>query len=217
LAVLDRRLSKLIRHQYSAGPISWRDVFPDHVGKEDTSDYLVERTLYRPRDIIQFCNTCIDLSIDKPDITAQSVRDAESTYSTLRFRSLGDEWAADYPELLDVAGMLKRRAPLFPVSDITIGQLDGYCIQELDAAPVSRLHEIFRSYYDGALTFEELRARVLATFYEVGLIGLKVDGTAPLSWSFKERDVLRGADIGPDTKVAISPMFYRVLGTDLRA
>lgn len=216
LTVLDKRLTKLVRHQYSAGAVSWVDVFPTHVGRDDTGNYLVERTLYRPRDIIQFCNTCIDLSVDKPDITAQSIRDAESTYSTLRFRSLGDEWAADFPELLNVAELLKKRSPLFPVSDVTVDQLDGYCIQALDAAPKSPLHGFFQSYYEGALPFEDLRAKVLATFYEVGLVGLKVDSTAAISWSYKERDVLRSVDIGPDTKVAVSPMFYRVLGTDLR-
>lgn len=216
LSVLDKRLTRLIRHQYSAGAVSWKDVFPLHIGRAETSDYLVDRTLFRPRDIIQFCNTCIDLSVDKPDITAQSVRDAESTYSILRFRSLGDEWAADYPELLNVAELLKKRPPLFPVSDITVEQLDGYCIQELAAAPKSRLHELFSSYYDGTLPFEDLRAKTLATFYEVGLVGLKVGGTAPVSWSFRERDVLRSVDIGPEGRVLISPMFYRVLGTELR-
>lgn len=216
LTVLDRRLTKLVRRQYSTEPVSWRDVFPPKVGREDTSDYLVQRTLYRPRDIIQFCNRCIELAVDRPDISAQMVRDAESTYSTLRYRSLGDEWAADYPELLDLTAILKKRPPLFPAFDITVEQLDGHCIQEMTAAPRSPLHEAFAAYYNESISADELRARVLAIFYEVGLIGLKADSHSSVSWSFTERDVLHSADIGPDTRVAICPMFYRALGTDLR-
>ena len=212
MSVLDKRLSKLIQRKYSASPITFRDIFPQRLGQVDTAKFLVERTLYRPRDIIQFCNCCIDLSVDRPDITAQSVRDAESTYSTLRFRSLGDEWAADYPELLTVAELLRKRPPLFPATDITAEQLDGYCISELTAGPRSRLRDHFQAYYDGTIAIDELRARVLGVFYEVGLIGLKRDVNQPISWSFKERDVLRSADIGAESRVAVSPMFNRVLG-----
>lgn len=216
LSVLDVRLARLIRHQYSAAAVSWQDVFPRRVGQSDTGDYLVERTLYRPRDVIQFCNCCIELSVNRPDITAQTVREAESTYSTLRFRSLGDEWAADYPELLQIAELLRKRPPLFPASDITVEQLDGHCIQELDGMPPSRLQDYFSSYYNNAISLDDLRARVLVTLYEVGLIGLKPHDNQPISWSFRERDVLRSADIGPETRVAITPMFYRVLGTVTR-
>jgi hypothetical protein len=216
LRVLDSRLNRLIRHNFSGAPISWTHVFPASVNRTDTGDYLVERTLHRPRDIIQFCNCCIELATDRPEITAQNVRDAESQYSTLRFRSLGDEWAVDYPELLEVAGLLKRRAALFPVSDILADQLDGFCVKDIEGGYTGRLSEHFRNYYDGAIALEELRARVVGVFYEVGLVGLKVDVSKPVSWSFADRDVLRAAEIVADTRVAICPMFYRVLGTQLQ-
>lgn len=217
LSVLDKRLNRLVKHRYSTSNIIWNDVFPPRIGQEDTGDYLVERTLQRPRDIIQFCNCCIDLSVGKPDIASQSVREAESTYSTLRFRSLGDEWAADYPELLEVAGLLKKRPVLFPITNVTADQLDGYCIKEIDERPHSRLYEHFRAYYDREIKLEELRSRVIAVFYEVGLVGLKMGTSQSVSWSFRERDVLRSADIGLDTRVAIAPIFYRALATDIRA
>lgn len=135
------------------------------------------------------------------------------TRDTLRFRSLGDEWATDYPELLDVAELLKRRPPMFPLSDISADQLDGYCLKEVETGYSSGLYDHFRSYYDNSISVEELRARVIGVFYEVGLVGLKLDRSGPISWSFLDRDVLRVAEVTPDTRVAICPMFYRVLGT----
>jgi hypothetical protein len=216
LAVLDKRLNYLVRHRYSGSTISWQDLFPVRIGKVETGDYLVERTLYRPRDIIQFCNCCIDLSTERADISAQSVRDAESTYSMLRIRSLADEWGVDYPELLEVTDLLKKRPVIFPITEITADQLDGHCIKEIDAHPRSRLYEHFRLYYDGVIKLDELRARVVSVFYEVGLVGLKIGQSQNISWSFKERDILRSADIDSHTRLAVSPMFYRVLATEIR-
>lgn len=216
LDVMDRRLNRLVKHRYSSAKVAWQDVFPSKVGQVDAGDYLVQRTLHRPRDIIQFCNYCIELSVGKSEISAQSIREAESTYSTLRFRSLGDEWAADYPELLEVADVLKKRPAMFPVSEITRDQLDGLCVREIEARPPSRLYEQFRLYYDGSISVDDLRARVVAVFYEVGLVGVKMGTSQAVSWSFRERDVLRSADIATDTRVAISPIFYRVMATDVR-
>lgn len=136
--------------------------------------------------------------------------------STQRFRSLGDEWAADYPELLTVADLLKRRAPLFPVTDITLEELDGHCLHEIAVGRPSRLFDNFKLYYDKQILFEELRARVVKTFYEVGLVGLKQEVAQAVSWSYLERDVMRIAQIGPETRVAVSPVFYRVLGIETR-
>jgi hypothetical protein len=217
LSIMDKRLNKLVRNRYSGSPVSWRDLFPKKVSAVDAGDYLIERTLYRPRDIIQFCNCCIELSSEKPEISAQSVRDAESTYSTLRFRSLGDEWAADYPELLHVAQLLRRRPAMFPITDITSEQLDPYCLEELGSVTHSRLYGHFKAYYDGQFNADELRAKVIKVFYEVGLVGLKPSISSPISWSFRERDVLRTAEIGTQTRVVICPMFHRVLGTELRS
>lgn len=211
LRILDARLNRLIRHNYSGTAVSWSDVFPVQVNREETGSYLVERTLYRPRDIIQFCNCCIELATDRPEITAQNIRAAETQYSTLRYRSLGDEWSADYPELLEVAELLKGRARLFPVTDIKADQLDGFCVKELEADYPGRLAQHFRDYYNGAIGMEALRARVIGIFYEVGLVGIKPDVSAPISWSFLDRDVLRSADITAEARVAVCPMLYRVL------
>lgn len=216
LAVMDKRLNHLISRRYSGMPITWKEIFPPRIGSTPTGDYLVERTLYRPRDLVQFANCCIDRATDRTDISGQIVKEAESQYSTLRFRSLGDEWAADYPELLAVAEILKRRPPSFAVADIAQDQIDAFCITDLASEKISRLRDNFALYYNGEIPFQEVRARLVKTFYEVGMIGLRTEATQPISWSFRERDVLRVAEITDQTKVHIAPVFYRVLGTDLR-
>jgi hypothetical protein len=79
--MLDRRVNKLVRRQYTGDPVSWCDVMPKTIAKKPTIDYLIERTMYRPRDLIVFFNICIQEATDKPEITAQMVLHAEAEYS----------------------------------------------------------------------------------------------------------------------------------------
>jgi hypothetical protein len=213
LSVLDERLNRLVKSTYSGRRVTWKDVFPESINRVETGDYLVERTLYRPRDIIQFCNCCIELATDRPSITAQMVRDAEAQYSQLRFRSLGDEWAADYPELLDVSDLLKRRPQLFPISDLSESDLEKLCLSEIERDPPGRLSQLFQSYIDEKIKLDELRERLVDTFYIVGLVGIKPEANKPVSWSFRERDTLGTAEISSAARIAVTPMFYRVLAT----
>ena len=73
---------------------------PARVDGEDSIDYVVRRTLMRPRDIIVFFNRCIERAEGSPAISATQIKEAEGTYSRDRLRSLADEWYADFPNLL---------------------------------------------------------------------------------------------------------------------
>jgi hypothetical protein len=218
LDLLDKRLNRLVQRQYSKGAVSWADLFPSTVDSTSSDDYIVCRTHYRPRDIIQFGNCCIEFATDRPDITASVVRDAEARYSSQRFRSLGDEWAADYPVLLDFANCLKKRAPEFLLSDITDKDLEALCLQTIDRQAVvgDRLYEWSSQLVDGHLSMDTYRRIIAKTFYEVGLVGIKPDAKRKTSWSFLDRDILREAEITTSARLQICPVFYRVLGTELR-
>ena len=65
-------------------------------------DYLLKRTLMRPRDVIMFFNACIKKAEGNPQITPQMIKEAEGEYSRQRLRSLADEWSADYPYLMTI-------------------------------------------------------------------------------------------------------------------
>jgi len=220
LDVIDRRIDRLVRRRYTKQRVRWEDVLPSKVGKIETAEYLVRRTLYRPRDIIEFVNCCIDISVERPKITVGNLRAAEANYSNLRFRSLGDEWAADYPNLLTFAGVLKRRQPSFGAREISQENLDDVLLaspKELSEMAQDDLAVWARSVYNSSLEFDEFRRRLIKVMYTVGLVGLRSCRGSGLSWSFLEKDVLREAEIENDARVEICPMFYRVLGTELRS
>ncbi len=63
----------------------------------DALDYLLNRTLLRPRDAISFLNECFALSGGRERLSWNGINAAELTYSKGRLMALRDEWKPTYP------------------------------------------------------------------------------------------------------------------------
>jgi hypothetical protein len=212
--MLDRRLNKLVKDQYTQAQVGWTDLMPNKVNKQSTKDYLIERTMYRPRDLLVFFNFCMELAVDKPEITAKMILQAEGEYSQRRLRSLSDEWGVDYPELNDCVEILKKRPVRFPLSDIGDDAVSDLCLA-LATKVGGKQRGITlwaKEVAEAWMQPREFRSRLAAVFYKVGLIGLKLEPSLSVTWSFLHSPVLLPAQIEEDSTVVICPMFYRVLG-----
>ncbi|NJL37701.1 MAG: hypothetical protein HC840_19440 [Leptolyngbyaceae cyanobacterium RM2_2_4] len=75
--------------------------FPNTVKNEDTFDFFIRRTMKRPRDIINFVNSCIEEANKRSAhyVSIQSVLATEKKYSRDRMVALIDEWKFVYPDL----------------------------------------------------------------------------------------------------------------------
>lgn len=60
-------------------------------------DYLLDRTLLRPRDFIAFVRECLSKSEGKSQISWDAIHRAEIVYSENRLLALRDEWKVNYP------------------------------------------------------------------------------------------------------------------------
>lgn len=60
-------------------------------------DYVMDRTLLRPRDAIAFANECVSAGVGKTRLAWDDIQTAERTYSAKRLLALRDEWKATYP------------------------------------------------------------------------------------------------------------------------
>ena len=79
--LLDKRVDKLVRQQYTTARVTHADVLPKLVSKVPAIDYLLARTLMRPRDVIMFFNACIRQAQGTPQITPQMIKEAEGECS----------------------------------------------------------------------------------------------------------------------------------------
>jgi hypothetical protein len=98
IGLLDKRISALVRRRYTTKTVGYTDILdPDcacqavHGIGVRAIDYMIQRTLDRPRDLISFFNCCIQLPDDKPVIDFDAITRAESAYSKERLDALFDE------------------------------------------------------------------------------------------------------------------------------
>ena len=83
---------------------AWNTVFKEQICHEDSFNYIVDRTLFRPREIIQFCiesrQRAIEIRANKID--TNSIVTSEIKYSEKRTKDIATEYKTQYPHLLDI-------------------------------------------------------------------------------------------------------------------
>jgi hypothetical protein len=214
ISLLDLRVDALVRQRYTTKTVSVCDLLPAKIEKQPSIDYLLKRTLMRPRDAILFFNLCIAQAANNPSITAQMIRQAEGEYSRLRLRSLADEWQSDYPTLLSFVELLKGRPSVFPLESVTEEDCLNICVRlnEQAIAVGDELLVAAANLTDAKIRYEDFRRTIMAAFYKVSLVGLKLEHYESVSWSFGGRRSVSLAEIQPGTRIAIHPCFWRTLG-----
>jgi hypothetical protein len=212
--VLDKRIDRMVRQSYTKQSVTHKDLLPKNVEKQPTIEYVLERTLMRPRDMIIFFNACIRQARDNPTVTVEMLKEAEGEYSRQRLRSLADEWVADYPELLTLVETLKNRPARFTVQDITDEQCVSLAIRLLDCKKIldEELVAALRDIENDPTRTTALRNWLVVVFYRVSLVGLKLEAFEAVTWSTMGRRSVSSAEITPTTKVAVHPCFWRSLG-----
>ena len=212
--ILNSRIGVLVREQYTKEPVTHQELLPPKIGHQSGIDHILERTLMRPRDIIQFFNTCISHSDGRPTVSARALREAEGVYSRERLRALADEWYGLYPNLLHLTKLLKRRRETFAVLDVDLGDLtENYLELLVSGQGQNGLDlQMMNMVFEGAMSITEYRANVLLIFYKVGLVGLKVEAFSPISWNDAGAASVSNAEVTDATRVHIHKTFWRCLG-----
>lgn len=133
----------------------WSSVFAETLDYRQTKsfNYLIDRTLYRPREIIQFCNNVRDKAVAEeyePPLDYKAISDAELPYSEARVQDIASEYRFEYPGLGYIFDTFRGLPYSFDrdglewhclrivEGDLNVGEAAGWC-RELDP---SRLVEI---------------------------------------------------------------------------
>ncbi len=179
--LLDLRVNKLVREQYTTLKVKLRDLIPESVAKQDSVRYLLDRTLLRPRDAITFLNECIKAGEGKARINQTMIYQAEEAYSESRLTALADEWSTDYPNLGKLCLLFKKFPQKFKQSEIQ-DDFDARMLEFALSQPQDDI--IFRIARDKIEnnTGEPL-TEYLKILYRTGLIGVKPETNYSVLWS----------------------------------
>ena len=217
LDVLDRRINQLVVSRYVGRQrTGYRDILPQAIGDErkPVADYILDRTLLRPRDAIAFLNRCLEQAEGECTVLPRHLIEAEHRYSCERLKSLADEWSIQYPHLEMVSELLMGRTAHFKLGDISddsLADLSVGIVDRTNPVPADDFRSLHR-YTEGKKDSTALRREIAMIFYEVGLVGLKTTPHLPVQWSLDTTDYVAPADIGDTATVAIHTMVWYALG-----
>ncbi len=213
--LLSARVQEVYRRQYTSSSVNFNDVFPTQKKGEtgEAIDYIIERTLFRPRDAIQFCNECFQSAADRPGISWRAIHAAEAHYSTKRLKSLREEWSEYYPALETTVEILRNISAPF-----TRSNLSGIRLEET----TTDLHELdendpcvaaAKTLYspNGKITEAEVISRILMCLYHVGMIGIKISTLDTFIWSHIDQPRISKGEIKRANQIKIHKMFRHAL------
>lgn len=173
--MLDERL-RVASERSTLGAASISDLLPaKNKTRGDAVEYILDRTLMRPRDAIAFLNEGLSTAYGKPRLSWEDLHTAERAYSEKRLLALRDEWKLNYPDIQRAFDVFRRIA--IPMDrDEFLRRLDD--IMLLPADPrfrgvrwVTDLSTTMMSSGTGTHDWVELYQPLISFLFRIGFIG----------------------------------------------
>jgi hypothetical protein len=217
LSMLDKRINMLVRQTYTKKSVGYVDLLPAKIEKRiGAGSYLVDRTLLRPRDLIEFFNNIVEHAAGKAELTKELIFLGEGIYSKNRLRSLQDEWINDYPSLIECSALLKQKPNSFRLSSMQREEVEEFClnysIENNGRSRSDLLSAQARAVADGIIPWEVFLRSTIHVFYKTGVVGLKTEAFESYQRAHEGPSTIVADTIGMETSAMVHPMFHRVLG-----
>lgn len=213
--LLNKRVNFLVQQTYTSKKVGYEDLLPNESfskKRQSAISYMIDRTLGRPRELIEFFNICIEKAEGKAIITKTNLMTAEEEYSKKRLRSLQDEWIADYPSLHDFAFLLRKQKKTFKISDLDKQYVEEFCLSYGVKYPdkTDLLSSQAKEIAEGNARAETFLEVIFSVFWRTGLVGIKTEDSKSYQWSYKVDGNLT-FDINT-THAEVHPVFWKALG-----
>lgn len=213
--LLDARISLLISEQYTSSIVTFDTIFTSKPSGKAPLDYILDRTLMRPRDAISFVNLCIDEAYGKDEINTESIKNSEKIYSKKRLGALCHEWFSNYPHLDMYVDLIKNKNNGFTHSAINKTDIEELALSlstsdDLGHDPIKVLAE--KMFEKNGSTKAQFKNSILQILYSIGIIGVKRASYSAVSWSQIDDPKISSKEILNATHFEIHPMLHSVLG-----
>ena len=198
--VLDTRIDFLIKDQYVKNhKATFSELFSFTIGGENADEYVISRTMLRPRDAIDFVNLCFNKADGETELNERHVIEAEESFFISRKDAICDEWKPFLPHIrqyIDALYFVKTR------------QFNEQSITVVDE---QKMHETLINSLtanDSAITgvSEGNYSEILKMWFMVGLIGI-IKSKDVVIYSCFEKPELDITDLDKD--FIIHPLFWR--------
>ncbi len=213
--LVEKRVRETFRRVYTKDQVAISDILPEarKVAHGKTAmEYMLERTLLRPRDILQFINETFKAGFDKDKITWTLIHEAEKTYSEKRLRSLKEEWGETYPSFEDTIEILRGRKSTFDFTDFKNSQFESVITKLSIKENEDPCVITARSYFEvNGSSEDEILSTILACLYKVGAIGIKLETNNSFIWSYRNKSAISTGEAERANQLKIHKMLHKTL------
>lgn len=202
IQILTRRISYNFQTLSESIPSDpFRAVFPEMVSTTYTDNWLIERTLSRPRELIQLARYYSE-SVEGSEPSDKNLKEAESNYSSWKLDDLCSEYSNQYPGINEI--MLYWKTKYFRHKyHLKREEIEEMLLDIMADVPLNNTW--FNRIVDNT-DFESL----LNILYEIGFIGdfvLGGEGGSKTFYSYSERHEPRFDE------VQVHPCFRKAVNT----
>ncbi|MFJ2392641.1 P-loop ATPase, Sll1717 family [Streptomyces sp. NPDC087843] len=221
-AELEELVSERVRAATSSFDVKMRslyDLLPrTNATRGDAFDYMLQRTLMRPRDIISFFNEALTRSGRAERLSWEDIKGAEESYSRKRLLALRDEWKPSFPGIDRIFEVFEGITVPLPVDEFT-RKLDD-AITQTAGDPnfegvgwVSELTAKMWTNAEGA--WSDWYGPLVSLLYSIGFIGCKTGRRSTFQFAQDDPDFAeRTRNLESITDVTVHPAFQ--MGLDIR-
>lgn len=213
-SLLEKRINQVYKLQYTKANVHFDDVFPSprKGGGIKAIDYILERTLLRPRDVLQFANEAFIAAVNSPRISWNAISKAESIYSDKRLKSLFEEWDGVYPALKVAIEMLRSKPVVITRSHIA-DSIDDFSdkLSDYPNDPCGKAIIDYCNSTSGA-KISDVVAELIICFHRVGVIGVKISTKDRFKWADYDQSILNKGEVLKINQIKIHKMLHKTLG-----
>jgi hypothetical protein len=175
-ALVEHRVEAASEHFRLDPPLTLEGFLPNAGGRGDALEYVFERTMLRPRDVIMYLNAAVRVAGEPRKLNWQHITQAEGEYSSDRLKALRDEWVDPYLDI-DKAFEKFRGAPEKMSREELSKRLDEVALLLADpkfrgTTWLSKLTESIFEGQTGEKSWVHLYGGLAKLFLEIGFLGV---------------------------------------------
>ena len=207
--LVDRRLEEVLREEYTQAVPTLNDILPPkrRTHEEDALEFILQRTFMRPRDIIDYLNTCLKQIAERAGILSWStLTQAEVEFSQRRLDSVIDEWKDSFFGLPALFSTIRRLGPKFQLSDITENEVNDVLSSErCDSCPW--LSSLQVQFCTNRMSSTEIAIEFLKALYLIGIVGYKQTSDPMVVYAF-DKPLTTSPAVLNTTRFYVHRMFW---------
>lgn len=214
--LIERRINEVFRRQYSTEKLTFLDLFPKprKGGGITAEDYMIERTLLRPRDALQYVNECFYIAANRDRVSWRAMYAAEASYSSKRLKSLKEEWSEFYPCLEESTEILRGLPSPFTRSALSGARFESITMALHECECHDPCVDIVKRFYStetSGVSEADVVSTIIQALYHAGIIGIKISTLETFIWSYTDQPRISKSEVKRANQIKIHKMLHHAL------